>query len=197
MHLLFGKTYSQEPTYKEFHLITKALILASINSKTAMSIIYDENGYADIFANVVKDYYKFDPSKKSNMYSWLRSQMNYHIQNYKKKKVFIKNKECESIDVDVKKNRYKSYDKFVNVKNISDEYSLIRERLKENKEALCQIINSSGLSDKQISDVKKYSEGYTVSQIARDNNENKQTVDKRIKHAIDKMRKNAKRIFEK
>ena len=194
MYFICGKNYDKEPTYKDFHNMVKSLIFTcSKNKSIACKIINNEDQYADIYADIVKAFYNYDSTKNSSINSWLSLQTIYAMQNtIRKFKTNPHNNYGPEITI--------SYNNESTTKNsdhpeygllLEDKYETIRGRLKENKEELHYMINNSGLSDKQIRDISLYADGVTITDIAKQYQENKQTIHLRIKAAIEKIKVHA------
>lgn len=193
MYFICGKSYEKEPTYKEFHDIVKSLIFSCAKTKgMAAKLINNEEQYADIYTDVVRAFYNYDQTKNNSLNSWLCLQTIYAIQNtIRKFKANPINNYNEDITLSYNNNAYSDENKtHEHITYFEDKYESIREKLKDNKEYLNYIIHNSGLSDKQIRDITSYSEGMSVTKIAEQNGEIKQTTHLRIKRAIEKIQAN-------
>lgn len=193
MYLICGKTYEKEPTYKEFHNIVQSLIFNCAKNKgIATKLINNEEQYADIYTDVVRAFYNYDKTKNSSLNSWLCLQTIYAIQNtIRKFKANPINNYNEDVTLSYNNNTFIDKDKKAEyIHYFEDKYESIRKKLKDNKEYLNYIIHNSGLSDKQIRDITSYSEGMSVTKIAEQNGEIKQTTHLRIKRAIEKIQIN-------
>lgn len=193
MYLICGKSYEKEPSYKQFHDIVKSLIFCCAKNKNiASKLINNEEQYADIYTDVVKSFYNYDQTKNSSLNSWMSLQTIYAIQNtIRKFKTNPINNYNEDVTLSYNNHTFlDKNDKTEHVNYFEDKYETIREKLKDNKEYLNYVINNSGLSDKQIRDITSYSEGMSITRIAEENKEIKQTTHLRIKRAIEKIQAN-------
>jgi len=192
MYFICGKSYDKEPAYEDFHNMVKSLIFScSKNKSLASKLIYNEEQYADVFADVVRAFYNYDDTKNSTINSWLTLQTTYAIKNTIRK---FKNNPINNYTEDVTLSyNVTTKENLIDKEHITffeGKYETIRGKLKDNKENLNYIIHNSGLSDRQIRDITLYSEGMSISEIARQNQEIKQTTHLRIKTAIGKIKAN-------
>lgn len=168
----------KEPTYEEFHRITKKLInVCASNHITASAIIRNEDQYSDIFADVVKAYYKHDKNKSSFQH-WMCLQTRFAIQN-------SINKYKSNNNVSMNNTSY-SGEEFSHI--MENEKETFRTIMNEDREYLDYLIENSGLNPKQEECLTRYLSGESVSQIATENNKTRQAVYATIERCVEKIK---------